>query len=110
MPKLPKGEYALDIGLNDIESLKGLPEGITELQAYATKLKNLEGLPQSVKYLSIWDIATLTSLRGITPNVVLMQNSLTEEEIENAKRGIFSNKVQENTNLAKLLKQYLLMH
>jgi len=111
IPKIPKGKYGLSLNLNDITSLKGLHEGITHLEVAATKITDLVGLPRSVKWLNVYG-TPLKSLRGITPGVDTdnLLPKFTKEEIENAKRGIFNNKVQENTDLAKLLKQYLLMH
>lgn len=107
IPKLPKGKYKLSLMGNSITSLKGLPEGITELVVASNKLKNLEGLPRSVTFANIFN-NPLTSLKGITPDVKIFSHEFTPKDIENAKHGIFTKKVQENNELYVLLKRHLL--
>ena len=110
VPKLPRGKFKLSLMCNNITSLEGLHEGVTELNVHHNKLENLIGLPRSVTKLIASD-NNLTSLEGLHEGVKHVSvDGFSEEDIENAKRGIYTTRMQESMQLGKLIKQYLLMH
>ena len=109
---LPQGVKMIICYNNQLTTLEGLPQGVEHVNCTNNQLTNLIGLPQSVKTV-VCNRNQLTTLEGLPQGVKTVYSdgnpvNFTKQDIENAKRGIFSKRVLENTNLAKLLKQYLL--
>ena len=96
---LPQSVKIIEVRFTDISSLEGLPEGVEEVIVPCNKLTNLQYLPQSVRRLDC-SHNPLTSIKGIPEDC---QYTAYGYEPDN---DIFQ---LDHTNLAELIKTYLLV-
>lgn len=109
---IPDSVQKIGCDSNQLTSLKGLPAGVQYVGCRDNQLTSLEGLPAGVKEVCCYD-NRLTSLEGLPAGVIEVlcdynPGNFTEEDIQNAKRGIYTNHMSESLNIHKLLKSYLL--
>ena len=109
---LPAGIETVYCDTNQLTSLKGLPSSVNTVDCSNNQLTSLEGLPAGLEVL-ICINNQLTSLKGLPAGVKMVDcwnnpGDFTEEDIENAKRGIYTNHMNESSNIHKLMKKYLL--
>ena len=114
---LPRNVDVLLCNNNSITSLLGIPSSCRQLDVSHNKLTSLDGLQNNHKLDSLHCSSNLlTSLEGLpvpshlTHSFTCRDNpgNFTEEDIKNAKRGIFAKKLQESKEFLILLKRYLL--